>query len=157
MLPPRRDKPLNYVRVRDETESLCTLGLETETRPRLSSLSGTDGLTSFVYYTCWNILGDALTEVVEAVHHGSHPTPSQRTSMMVFGTKPKNGNSILVNDKRRLSQLNSDFKIITGIENYRFKSTATHTLSSCQLAVGTDRRIHHGINTARDAIAAATM
>ena len=37
---PRRDKPLNYVRVRDETESLGTLGLETETRPRLSSLSG---------------------------------------------------------------------------------------------------------------------
>ena len=28
---PRRDKPLNYVRVRDETESLGTLGLETET------------------------------------------------------------------------------------------------------------------------------
>ena len=36
---PRRDKPLNYVRVRDETESLGTLGLETETRPRLSSHS----------------------------------------------------------------------------------------------------------------------
>ena len=39
---PRRDKPLNYVRVRDETESLGTLGLETETRPRLSSLSDED-------------------------------------------------------------------------------------------------------------------
>ena len=31
--------PLNYVRDRDKTESLGTLGLETETRPRLSSLS----------------------------------------------------------------------------------------------------------------------
>ena len=49
--------------------------------------------------------------------------------------------------------LNSDFKIITGIENNRVKTTATHTLSPCQLAADANRRIHHGINSARDAIA----
>ena len=51
--------------------------------------------------------------------------------------------------------MNADFKITTGITNLRFKKVATHTLSPCQLAVGDDRRIHHGINSARDAIYAA--
>ena len=122
----------------------------------LHAAPGNDGLTSFVYYYCWDTLGEALTEVVQAIHRGGHPTWSQRTSLMMFGTKPKKGSSIKVSDKRRLSQLNSDFKVITGIENGRFKQTATHTLSHCQLAVGNDRRVHHGINTARDAITVAS-
>ena len=36
-----------------------------------------------------------------------------------------------------------------------FKSAATHTLSHLQLVAGDDRRIHHGINSARNAIHAA--
>ena len=48
--------------------------------------------------------------------------------------------------------LNSDFKTITGLEAKRFGKTATHTLSPVQLVAGSDRRIHHGINLARDAI-----
>ena len=35
------------------------------------------------------------------------------------------------------------------------KNTATHTLSPLQLVAGSDRRIHHGINMARNAIFAA--
>ena len=35
------------------------------------------------------------------------------------------------------------------------KKTMTHTLSPLQLVAGDDRRIHHGINLARDAIWAA--
>ena len=64
-------------------------------------------------------------------------------------------NSITSSDKRKISLLNADFKIITGIFNERLKDIASHTLSSCQLAMGSDRRIHHGINGARDAIIAA--
>ena len=89
----------------------------------LHAAPGTDGLTSFLYYTCWDILGDSLTEMVQAVHSGSSPTCSQRTSMMVFGTKPKKPTSIKVSDKRRISLLNSDFKIVTGLENNRFKKS----------------------------------
>jgi hypothetical protein len=37
----------------------------------------------------------------------------------------------------------------------RLKKTLTHTLSPLQLVAGDDRRIHHGINLARDAIWAA--
>ena len=58
--------------------------------------------------------------------------------------------------KRRISLLNADFKIISGIENIRFKKVANHTLSKSQLVVGDDRRIHHGINKVIDAIFAAS-
>ena len=117
---------------------------------------GTDGLTSYFYKQCFQIIGDALTEVVQAVFSGQKPTLSQRTSKMVFGSKPKKVNSIKPSDKRRISLLNSDFKTISGIESARFKKTATRTLSPLQLVAGDDRRIHHGINLARNAIQAAS-
>ena len=50
---------------------------------------GTDGLTSYFYHCCWDIMGDFITEVAQAIHRGSPPTQSQRTSLMVFGSKPK--------------------------------------------------------------------
>ena len=74
---------------------------------------------------------------------------------MVFGCKPKKTNSLLPKDKRRISLLNSDFKVATGLEARCFKKTVTHTLSPLQLVAGEDRRIHHGIALARDAIHAA--
>ena len=76
---------------------------------------------------------------------------------MVYGCKAnKPSNSLDPSHKRRISLLNADFKIISGIENIRFKKAATHTLSKSQLAVGDDRRIHHGINKVRDAIFSAS-
>ena len=39
--------------------------------------------------------------------------------------------------------------------NAKFKKVATHTLNPNQLSAGDDRRIHYGINKARDAIDAA--
>ena len=82
-------------------------------------------------------------------------TPSLRTSLMVFGTKPKKPNSLLPQDKRRISLLNSDFKTASGLEARKLKKMLTHTLSHLQLVAGDDRCIHHGINLARDAIWAA--
>ena len=71
---------------------------------------------------------------------------------MVFGSKPKKLSSLKPSDKRRISLLNSDFKIVTGLEAARFKKTFTHTLSPAQMVAGDDRRIHHMINQARDCI-----
>ena len=123
----------------------------------MNAAPGNDGLTSFVYKHCWDILGQSLTEVVQEVHKGASPSLSQRTSLMVYGCKAnKPSNSLDPSHKRRISLLNADFKIISGIENIRFKKVATHTLSKSQLAVGDDRRIHHGINKVRDAIFAAS-
>ena len=70
---------------------------------------GNDGLTSMLYKECFHILGEALTDVVKAIHEGQVPTESQRTSLMIFTAKPSKSNSIEPKDKRRLSLLNSDF------------------------------------------------
>ena len=75
---------------------------------------GTDGLTVYLYKQCWEILGDSLTEVIQAV------AASQQTSLMVFGNKPgKKAKSLLIADRRKLSLLNSDFKLMTGIKAAR--------------------------------------
>ena len=81
---------------------------------------------------------------------------SQRTSLMVFGSKPKHPNSLDPVHKRRISLINIDMKLVTGIDAARFHQTATHTLSPLQLVAGSDLRIHHGICRARDAIKAAS-
>ena len=121
-------------------------------KSNLYAAPGTDGIPSLLYSRCWDAMGEPLTDVVQAIHRGEKPTVSQRTSLMVFGSKPKKPKSIKPGDKRRISLLNSDFKVATGIEADRFGNTATHSLSPVQLVAGSDRRIHHGINLARDAI-----
>ena len=60
-------------------------------------------------------------------------------------------------DKRRISLLNADFKTASGTISRRFKATTTRSLSPFQLVAGDDRRIHHGINLARDAIQASSI
>ena len=118
----------------------------------LLAAPGTDGIPSLLYSKCWDVMGPSLTEVVQSISKGGQPTLSMRTCLMVFGSKPKKPNSIKPGDKRRISLLNSDFKIVTGLEAHKFGKTATHTLSPVQLVAGSDRRIHHGINLARDTI-----
>ena len=51
--------------------------------------------------------------------------------------------------------MNADFKVISGLESRRFGKTATRSLSPYQLVAGSDHRIHHGMNLARDAIHAS--
>ena len=121
----------------------------------LHASPGTDSLTSFFYKECFPIMGEALTEVAKAVFEGQKPTNSQRTSMMLYTTKPGKSGSLFPKDKRRLSMLNSDFKILTGIEVVRHSKVVTHTLCPQQLAAGDDRRISFGICQARDAVYAA--
>ena len=81
----------------------------------LKAAPGTDGLTSLLYKECWDYLGTSLHEMVVAVWQGEALTNSQRTSLMVFNAKPKKPHSKKPSDKRRISLLNSDLKLITGI------------------------------------------
>ena len=101
-------------------------------------------------------LGDSLHGVISAIAEGEKLTLSQRTTLMVFGTKPKKPLSIKPEDKRRISLLNTDFKLSTAIEADMFKQTYNHTLSPVQLVAGSDKRINHGINKARDCINAVS-
>ena len=76
---------------------------------------------------------------------------------MLYTTKPGKSSSLKPKDKRRLSMLNSDFKVLTGIDVGRYSRVLTHTLCPQQLAAGDDRRITFGICLARDAVYAAAM
>ena len=77
--------------------------------------------------------------------------------MMVFGAKPKKPLSLKPGDKRRISLLNCDFKLSEGVENQKFSKIITKCLSPLQYVAGSDRKIHHGIARARDAIHAAGL
>ena len=129
--------------------------LETLNDANLQAEPGTDGITSLFYKVCWDSVGDALTEVARAIHLGEKLPTSMRTSMMVFGAKPKKAKSINPKDKRRISLLNCDFKLVEGLDARRFRKVGNRNLSKVQYVAGKDRKIHHGISRARDAIQAA--
>ena len=75
---------------------------------------------------------------------------------MVFGNKPgKKAKSLLISDRRKLSLLNVDFKVMTGIEAARIKKTMSRTISPLQLVSGGEKRVSHGIAMARDAMEAS--
>ena len=40
----------------------------------LKSAPGIDGIPVMFYYVCWDIIGESLVEVIEAIHEGRHPT-----------------------------------------------------------------------------------
>ena len=103
--------------------------LETVSASNLHAAPGTDGLPSLLYKECWSTLGSSLSDVMRAVFSGQKLQRSMRTSLMVFGSKPKKPNSMLPGDKRKISLLNADFKTASGLEARMLKDTATHTLS----------------------------
>ena len=62
-------------------------------------------------------MGEPLTSVIQHVFQGNKPSPDQRNSLMVFGNKlGKKAKSLKISDGRKLSLLNVDFKVMTGIE-----------------------------------------
>ena len=78
----------------DDNKKICAVPSKDEVKEVVfdsnqHAAPGTDGLTAYLYSQCWDQLGDPLTEVAQEVHKGKKPTNSQRTSVMVFGGKPK--------------------------------------------------------------------
>ena len=74
-------------------------------------------------------MGDPLTDVIQSIFNGEKPSADQRTSLMVFGNKPgKKAKSLLISDRRKLSLLNSDFKLLSGNEAARIRATMSRTI-----------------------------
>ena len=118
----------------------------------LHSSPGFDGIPVCLYDACWNSLSAPFLNMVKEIHDGGYPSTSQNISILIYGSKAGKEKSINPSDKRRISLLNSDFKILTGIEARRLKAVASHLLDDDQLVATTDSRLHHGINKVRDAI-----
>ena len=130
---------------------------ETLCSSNLKSSAGSDGIPGLIYKECWDTLGDSLHGVVKELFSGSLPTTSMRTAMMNFCAKPKKLNSLKPSDKRRISVLNCDFKMYEGLIARRFRKIGDRTLSPIQYVAGTNRKIHHGIARARDAVYVASQ
>ena len=108
-------KEVDPVFTEADNEMLCRIPNKEEVKQVLwdsnqHAAPGTDGLTAYLYRQCWDVLGNPLTEVVQAVFEGGKPTQSQKTSLMVFGSKPSKQQSLKPKDKRKISLLNVDFK-----------------------------------------------
>ena len=103
----------------------------------LQAASGSDGIPSLFYKECWKIMDDSLHAVMNDIFEEKKLPPSLRTSLMVFGAKPKKPGSILPKDKRRISLLNSDFKIATGLEA-KWKGTLKQEDIPCPYMTLTD-------------------
>ena len=76
---------------------------------------------------------------------------------MIFMNKQGKSSSNKLKDKRRLSLLNMDYKLCSGLEASRLKKTIGHSISRLQYVGGKDRRITHAVNIARDAINIASQ
>ena len=87
-------------------------------------------------------MGDALTAVAQAKHKGEKIPASMRIALIVFVTKPKKASYIIPLDKRRISLLNSDFKLIEDLDARRFRKISSYCLSPVQYFGGkTDKSI----------------
>ena len=94
----------------------------------LKAAPGTDGISSLVYFNCWDSLGDSLTEIVRGYFQGQNLPLSSETAMMVFGTKPMKPNLVKPGDKRRISLLHCDFKQEDLRKSYQIVSHKTSLL-----------------------------
>ena len=61
---------------------------ETINSSNLHAAPGSDGIPSLFYKVCWETMGEPLTEVMKEIFVCKPLAPSQKTSLMVFGSKP---------------------------------------------------------------------
>ena len=115
---------------------------------------GCDGIISLFYKAHWDIVGKLLYDVVLENFRRKTLSKTQSIGLITFCQKPKKGNSSKPKDLRRLSLLNTDYKIYSGIPARRITKLAKKGLSSNQYVAGDDRRIYHAIALAAAAVEA---
>ena len=116
-----------------------------------NSSPGSDGLTYLTYLARWDSLGHHLSDVIrEIVNEGKLPE-SMKNCFLVFSPKINKENSTKIKDKRKLSLLQTDFKVLSGILAGRLRRTENHTISRHQYAAGS-KRVSQAVYLTRDAI-----
>ena len=116
-----------------------------------SSAPGSDGLSFLLYIQCWESLGPHLCEVLREVVKKGDLCESMKHTFLVFSPKVGKESSTKVKDLRKLSLLQTDFKVLSGVLVNRLKKTERHTLSEHQYSTG-GKKITHGVCRARNAI-----
>merc|ERR1712004_616922 len=116
-----------------------------------NSCPGSDGLTYLTYLVCWDSLSHHLSEVIREIVNAGKLPESMKNSFLVFSPKINKEHSTRIKDKRKLSLLQTDFKILSGILAGRLRKTEKHTISRHQFASGS-KRISQAVCLTRDAI-----
>merc|ERR1712147_253599 len=116
-----------------------------------NSSPGSDGLTYLTYLACWDSLGPHLSDVIREIVKAGKLPESMRNSFLVFSPKINKEQSTRIKDKRKLSLLQTDFKVLTGLLAGRLRKTEKHTISRHQFASGS-KRISEAVCLTRDAI-----
>ena len=120
-------------------------------RANRSSAPGSDGLSYSVYIQCWDSLGPPLCEVLRHAVREGKMCESMKHTYLIYSPKVGKESSTRVRDLRKLSLLQTDFKVLSGVLANRLKKTETHTLSKHQYSTG-GKRASHSACLARNAI-----
>ena len=99
----------------------------------------------------FGISNRAISEVLRAIVSSGKLPESCKNSFLVFSPKINKESSTRIKDKRKLSLLQTDFKILTGVLAGRLRKTEQHTISRYQFATG-GKRISEAVCLTRDAI-----
>ena len=116
-----------------------------------NSSPGSDGLTYLTYLACWDSLGHHLSDVIREIVNEVKLPESMKNCFLVFSPKINKENSTKIKDKRKLSLLQTDFKVLLGILAGRLRRTENHTISRHQYAAGS-KRVSQAVCLTRDAI-----
>ena len=100
------------------------------TKANQKASPGADGIPYSFYLSFWPDIGDHLCDIVRHIYEEGPPTASMSTSHMVFSAKPGKQGSHKPKDKRKLSMLAADYKVLTGVIAARLRKTENHTPST---------------------------
>ena len=120
-------------------------------RCNMRASPGTDSITYQTYKTCWEILGEDFGDVLREIVQTRKLPETMKYSYMIFTPKSGKGSPLQPKHLRKISLLNSDFKVLSGVYANRLKKMEEHTLSNFQFSVK-PRKVTHAICEARDAI-----
>ena len=92
-----------------------------------------------------------LSDVIRVIVKEGKLPESMRNSFLVYSPKLGKENSTRIKDKQKLSLLQTDFKILSGILAGRLKKTENHTISRHQFSAGS-KKVSEAVCLTRNAI-----
>ncbi|CAH1274736.1 TIE1 [Branchiostoma lanceolatum] len=111
---------------------------------------GSDGLPKEFYTTFWHLVADDLLSVFKEVFEDGELSPSQKFGVVTL--LPKKGDELDPKNRRPISLLNTDYKLLTKALNNRLPSVAASVLHSDQTCGVPDRSIQCNLRLIRDIV-----
>ncbi|KAI8514955.1 hypothetical protein Bbelb_075460 [Branchiostoma belcheri] len=111
---------------------------------------GSDGLPKEFYITFWHLIGDDLLMVFNEVFDAGELSPSQKFGVVTL--LPKKGDELDPKNKRPISLLNTDYKILTKVLNNRLQSVVSSVLHPDQTCGVPGRSIQCNLRLIRDIV-----